>query len=153
MRYSCIFFLILLVPGCAPRVLSSGPHGVTIEPIMMAPDMQKVYELADAECAKYNRIAVRPPGLRSSSDARRSVGWALPDARLPVPRNDISAIPPIRDVRIPQTRRLGRSNFGNLRNSGMSESVSIRFLCGDRPAEIEAAPDYEWPVLLPQSIP
>ena len=65
---------MLIISGCAPRVVSSGPQGVSIDPVMMYPNMNKVQALADAECAKYNKLA-KIQGTRSSS--KDKLGWSL----------------------------------------------------------------------------
>lgn len=74
MRYFYTVMVLLLLSGCAPVVLTSGPHGVAIDPVLMFPNMNKIQELADAECAKYNRIA-RQQIPRAS--ARNQTSWAI----------------------------------------------------------------------------
>jgi hypothetical protein len=66
MRHFYVIIAILILSGCAARVISSGPNGVAIDPVMIYPDMAKIQALADAECAKYGRIAIMEHGRSSS---------------------------------------------------------------------------------------
>jgi hypothetical protein len=50
-----VIALSLAVAGCTPSVKSSSPNHVTVESYQM--DVAKAQQLADAECAKYNRRA------------------------------------------------------------------------------------------------
>lgn len=56
-RYLVIALLFMLISGCAPRIVSSTPIGVAIEPVMAFPNMQRIREMAATECAKYGRDA------------------------------------------------------------------------------------------------
>lgn len=75
MRQYCLVILIIFISGCAPRILMSGPKGVSIDPVSFPVNMEKIQEMADAECAKYNRIATEK--ISRSSSKSQPLGWAM----------------------------------------------------------------------------
>lgn len=119
MRHCYVFIVIFVLSGCAARVVSSSTTGVAIDPIMIYPNMTKIQQLANSECAKYGRIAVIDQGGRSSSD--RPVGTALSALE------DPTGLTPARS----------RIN--------MLIAPLLRFKCVDRPTTIDSSP--AWPQL------
>jgi hypothetical protein len=76
MRILMVMVLTLVAAGCAPSVRSSSPNHVTIESYQM--DFRRAQQLADAECAKYNRQA-RLTLKASPGEAERDYIFACVD--------------------------------------------------------------------------
>ena len=51
-----LLVVLLAAQGCATHVVSSNPHSVFVESWWL--NAAKAQELADAECAKYSRVAL-----------------------------------------------------------------------------------------------
>jgi hypothetical protein len=51
-----LVILLLAAEGCTTHVVSSNPHSVLVESWWL--DAAKAQEMADAECAKYSRVAL-----------------------------------------------------------------------------------------------
>lgn len=85
MRYLTLAVFILFVGGCAPRVILSTPTMVIIDPVMIDQDPNRIQEVANKECSRYNRVAEYRRN-RTSSD--KAYSWPITTAQTKGARND-----------------------------------------------------------------
>lgn len=91
MRYLTMAILVLFAGGCAPRIVASNPNMVIIDPIMMYQSKNKIMELANTECGRYNRKALYLP---RRSSATKNLGWPIRTSQTGGSRADNTMINP-----------------------------------------------------------